>query len=59
MTRNPDQRQVDSGVKQGQTELPDRSGRLTEHTREPMKGEPVKQAHPDTRPKDPRKPRGP
>jgi hypothetical protein len=57
MTRNRNEPQVDSGVKKGQTELPDRSGRLTDHTREPMKGEPVKQADQDTRPQEPRKPR--
>ena len=56
MTKDPNQRQVDSGVKKGQTELPDRSGRLTGHTKQPMKGEAVKETHPDPHP-DPKKPR--
>jgi hypothetical protein len=39
MTKTAGEHQVDSGVKKGQTDLPDRSGRLTGHTRQAMKGE--------------------
>jgi hypothetical protein len=34
--RNKDQ--VDSNLERGKTELPDRSGRLTGHARQPLKG---------------------
>ena len=56
MAKGPNQRQVDSGVKKGQAELPDRSGRLTGHTRQPMKGEAVKETQSKTHPKDTKKP---
>ena len=42
MNKDADRRQVDSGVKKGQTELPDRSGRLTGHTKHALKGDAVK-----------------
>ena len=56
MTKDPNQRQVDSGVKKGQAELPDRSGRLTGHTKQPMKGEAVKESQAQTHPRDTKKP---
>jgi hypothetical protein len=56
MTKDSNQRQVDSGVKKGQTELPDRSGRLTGHTKQPMKGEPGKEAQPGEHTIKPEKP---
>jgi hypothetical protein len=49
MTKDPNQRQVDRGIKKGQSQLPDRSGRLTGHTKQPLKGEPVEEPSPDKR----------
>lgn len=44
MNKDPSKPQVDSGVRKVENDLPDRSGRLTGHTSQPMKGTPAKDA---------------
>ena len=38
MKKDPSKHQVDGNIKRNETDLPDRSGRLTGHTKEPLKG---------------------
>ena len=38
VNKDPDKDQVDGGIKRSETGIPDRSGRLTGHTKQPLKG---------------------